>query len=147
MTDELIDEKQWNYKQLLKQRKELAVAAEGATKTFDKAVLAFGSAVFGASIAFLKDVAPKPPYSLPWLCISWGCFTVGLLAVVLSFLFSHRTCIARIDDLDKQYENPQAKQSKDKWGNLTTFCNYACVAFLFFGIAAWIVFAIQNLAN
>ena len=160
MTDESKDVARWKYKQFMKQRKEIADSAEGAFKTFDKAILTFGSAVFGASIAFLKDVAPKPLHSLTWLCVSWGSFAVGLLLVVLSFLFSSRTSISRINDLDEQYrnsvakeskdeqdKNPQAKVSKDLWGDLTTFCNYACVAFLFFGIAAWIVFAIQNLAK
>lgn len=147
MADETPNETQWTYEQFIKQRKELADSAEGASKTFDKAILTFGSAVFGASIAFLKDVAPKPPNSLSWLCVSWSFFTAGLLAVVLSFQLSHRTCMSRIEDLDRQYQNPEAKESKDVWGVFTTVCNFACILFLFFGIVAWIVFATHNLAN
>ncbi|MEI9968265.1 MAG: hypothetical protein WDM87_06435 [Terracidiphilus sp.] len=112
MTDDSKDVARWEYEQFMKHRKEIADSAEGASKTFDKAILTFGSAVFGASIAFLKDVAPKPPYSLIWLSVSWGSFAMGLLLVVLSFLFSSRTSIARIDDLDEQYKNSQAKESK-----------------------------------
>ena len=71
-------------------------------------------------------MAPKPqPYTLPWLCISWSAFTFGLLAVILVFLFSHKTCIARIEESAAQYANPDAKPAKDIWGILTSGCNWA----------------------
>lgn len=137
-----------NHKQHMEERDRLIDAARESSRTFDKAVLAFGSAVFGASVAFLKDVAPKPQsYSLPWLCVSWGGFTLGLLAVILSFLFSHKACIARIDEGAEQLSNPDAKAKPDLWGTLTSGCNYLCVALLFLGVVAWVVFAIENLAK
>lgn len=53
----------------MEERKTLIEAARESAKTFDQAVLAFGSAIFGASIAFLKDALtarqprlwPAPP--------------------------------------------------------------------------------------
>src|SRR4051812_5487292 len=79
------------------ERKLLIDAARESARTFDKAVLTFGSAVFGFSIAFLKDVAPNPiPTTLPWLLTAWVLFSFGLLAILLSFLFSHSACHAQI---------------------------------------------------
>ena len=53
----------------LEERAQLIDAARENARTFDKAVLTFGSAVFGFSIAFLKDVAPHP--APPALCGGW----------------------------------------------------------------------------
>jgi hypothetical protein len=142
------EDRKQNHDQHMSERDKLIDAARESSRTFDKAVLAFGAAVFGASVAFLKDVAPKPQtYTLPWLCISWSSFTVGLLAVVLSFLFSHKACLARIDESAARLANPEVETAKDSWGALTSFCNYACVGLLFFGVVAWIVFAVENLAK
>jgi hypothetical protein len=91
MANESYEDAKLKHEQHMAERDKLTEAARESSRTFDQAVLAFGAAVFGASVAFLKDVAPKPQsYSLPWLCVSWSCFTTGLLAVILSFLFSHK---------------------------------------------------------
>ena len=148
MTDDDYEHAKQKHEQHMAERDKLTDAARESSRSFDQAVLAFGAAVFGASVAFLKDVAPKPQgYSLPWLCISWSCFTVGLLAVILSFLFSHKACIARIHESAEQLSNPSAKATGDRWGTLTSWCNYLCVGFLFFGVVAWVVFALENLAK
>jgi hypothetical protein len=148
MTDESYEDAKQKYKQHMVERDKLTDAARESSRTFDQAVLAFGAAVFGASVAFLKDVAPKPQsYTLPWLCISWSCFTIGLLTVTLSFLFSHKACLARIDESAEQLANPNPKPKGDLWGVLTSWCNYLCVGFLFLGVVAWVVFAIENLSK
>jgi hypothetical protein len=60
------------------ERKEYVDAARESARTFDKAVLTFGSAVFGFSIAFLKDIAPTPAReTLKWLGASWLLFSLG----------------------------------------------------------------------
>src|ERR1019366_5848099 len=64
----------------LNEREKLIDAARESARTFDKAVLAFGSAVFGFSIAFVKDLAPiAAPDTLKWLGASWLLFSLGLL--------------------------------------------------------------------
>lgn len=163
MTVELENLELSDYAQYIKNRLELIDAAREAARTFDKAVLAFGSAIFGASVAFLKDVAPKPLIeTVNLLCISWILFAIGLFAALLSFLFSHRTCHARIDEADEEYlkratkpdtELPESKQVPSKkmkrtpefWGTITSSCNWASVVLLFAGVVAWIVFAYENL--
>jgi hypothetical protein len=132
----------------LKERDGLIDAARESARTFDKAVLAFGSAVFGASIAFIKDVAPKPqPSTLVWLAISWGFFSIGLLAVILSFLFSHKACMFEIDVGTETLRNPDFRRPSNRWSSVNDWSNYLCVAFLFAGLLAWSVFAFRNLTT
>jgi hypothetical protein len=85
MTDEYYDQAIKDHAQYMEERKGLIDAARESARTFDQAVLAFGSAVFGASIAFLKDVAPKAPTLYVEMAgISWGLFSIGLLGALLS---------------------------------------------------------------
>src|ERR1039458_8552640 len=99
----------------LNEREKLIDAARESARTFDKAVLAFGSAVFGFSIAFLKDIAPKPaPETLKWLGASWLLFSLGLLAILLSFLFSHRACMFEIEVAEKALGDRSFKRERNR---------------------------------
>lgn len=136
------------YKVFLKEREMLIDAAREAARTFDQAVLAFGSAVFAGSIAFIKDVAPKPvSESLRWLMGSWVLFSVGLLFVMLSFLFSHKACMIEIDVGTSALGNPDYKRPINRYAACTTGFNYLCVFFLFAGLVLWSVFAYKNLTS
>jgi len=148
MSDQAAGYEKEAHAQHMEERKGLIDAARESSRTFDQAVLAFGAAVFGASVAFLKDVAPNPQiYTIKWLCVSWSAFIVGLLAVILSFQFSHKACLFRIDEGEHQLRNPGAERLKNGWATWTAWCNYLCVLFLFIGVAAWTVFALENLAK
>jgi hypothetical protein len=59
MTEESYEDATKKHAQHMAERDKLTDAARESSRTFDQAVLAFGAAVFGASVAFLKDVAPK----------------------------------------------------------------------------------------
>lgn len=132
--------------QYLEERKALIEAARESSRTFDQAVLAFGSAVFAASIAFLKDVAPKPHIcTVKWLALSWGCFSCGLLAILSSFLFSHRACMFLIEENDKQLKDFTYKREENRWSLFTDRCNFSCIGLLFGGLVFWSVFAVENL--
>ena len=145
MSDDLYDQAA-EHAQYIEERKGLIDAARESSRTFDQAALAFGSAVFGASVAFIKDVAPHPrTHTLGWLGASWGLFSFGLLAVMLSFLFSHKACMFEIEVGARALEDPHFKRPRNKCSSLTTCCNYLCVGFLFFGLLSWSVFAFQNL--
>jgi hypothetical protein len=144
--DEDLDPAQKAHQQYLDDRKELADAARESARTFDKAVLTFGSAVFGFSVAFLKDVAPKPaPDTLGWLGAAWALFAGGLLLVLLSFLFSHRACMFEIDCATERIADPDCATKKNRWSAITDCCNFTCVALLFLGLILWSVFAFKNL--
>lgn len=127
------------------ERTQLIDAARESARTFDKAVLTFGSAVFGFSIAFLKDIAPDPtPGTLKWLLAAWCLFASGLLLILLSFLFSHRACNSQIDCLTRKLEEP-SYEKRNLWSLITDACNYLCVALLFLGLLSWSIFAYNNL--
>ena len=105
MGDEESDAPQKEHEQYLKHREQLIDAAREGARTFDKAVLTFGSAVFGFSIAFLKDIAPKPAAgTLVWLGTAWALFALGLFTILLSFLFSQRACRIEIDNATQLVE-------------------------------------------
>jgi hypothetical protein len=137
-----------NHAQYIEERKQLIDAARESARTFDKAVLTFGAAVFGFSIAFLKDIAPTPALdTLKWLGASWLFFSLGLLAILLSFLFSHRACFFRIKETDCALKGEEYQGRKNPWGIATTSCNYLCVFLLFLGLLCWSVFAFDNLSR
>jgi len=139
---------QTDYEAYLDERKQLVDAARESARTFDQAVLAFGSVVFGFSIAFLKDIAPKPaPETLKWLGASWVLFSCGLLAILLSFLFSHRACMFQIGVAEKALGNKNYKPRKNPWSTATDLCNIVCVTLLFLGLLSWSMFAFDNLSH
>src|ERR1700722_19099032 len=122
MTDEVTESKEEPdaaanaHQQYLDYRKDLIDAARESARTFDKAVLTFGSAVFGFSIAFLKDVAPHPAgATLYWLGAAWFLFALGLLLILLSFLFSHRACMFEIECATNKIIDPNCKTKKNRW--------------------------------
>jgi hypothetical protein len=132
----------------LEERKQLIDAARESARTFDKAVLTFGSVVFGFSIAFLKDIAPKPvPFTLKWLGASWLFFSFGLLVILLSFLFSHRACMFGIESYEKALTTNALVSKKNPWSIATTWCNFGCIGLLFLGLLCWSVFAFENLSH
>lgn len=136
-----------DHAQYMEERKGLIDAARESARTFDQAVLAFGSAVFGASIAFLKDVAPNPQvYSLKWLGIAWGLFSFGLLSVMLSFLFSHKACIFDIASGMEELKCRDYQRPKNRFSPVTDWCNYVGICLLFLGLLSWMTFALENLS-
>jgi hypothetical protein len=146
MSDDLYDQAAREHAQYIDERKGLIDAARESSRTFDQAALAFGSAVFGASIAFIKDVAPHPrTHTLGWLGASWILFSLGLLAVMLSFLFSHKACMFEIEVGAQELKDPNFKRARNMCSSFTTWSNYLCVAFLFLGLMSWSVFAFENL--
>jgi hypothetical protein len=136
------------YALYLDERKGLIDAARESARTFDQAVLAFGSAVFGFSVVFLKDIAPKPALdTLKWLGVSWLLFSLGLLAILLSFLFSHRACLFGIEDASEAARVSDYQPKTNPWGIATTVCNFVCIGLLFLGLLCWSVFAYANLSR
>jgi hypothetical protein len=143
----LSDFQQKEYELYLDERKQLIDAARESSRTFDKAVLTFGAAVFGASIAFLKDIAPIPAAeTMKWLGASWLLFSLGLLAILLSFVFSHRACMFEIDVGQKALGSCDFKRKRNLWSVATISCNFLCIALLFIGLLCWSRFALKTLA-
>lgn len=133
---------------MVEERKTLIESARESARTFDQAVLAFGSAVFGASVAFLKDVAPHPlPYTLKWLALAWVCLAVGLFSILLSFLWSHKACMWEVDENYRVYGKPELRRCENIWSDRTDRCNYVSIVCLAIGLMFWSWFAYLNLRN
>lgn len=136
------------YEQYLDERARLIDAARESLRTFDKAILTFGAAIFGFSIAFLKDVAPNPEtHTLKWLGLSWVLFSFGLLAILLSFLFSHRACLFDIEVNGQDLNAPNSSRQTNLWSVATSYCNGFAVFLLFLGILCWSIFAFDNIGH
>lgn len=136
------------HSQFVAERDKLIDAARESARTFDQTVLAFGSAMFGGSVVFLKDVAPHPAgFTLKWLAFAWGAMATGLLSILFSFLFSHKACMKEIDCGEAELKDPNSRRPTNHWGIATTACNYSCVFLLFLGLLSWSVFAFENLAH
>lgn len=147
MPENSYEQQERDHAQYMEERKGLIDAARESARTFDQAVLAFGSAVFGASIAFLKDVAPNPQaFTLKWLGIAWGLFSFGLLSVMLSFLFSHKACVFDIATGMEELKSRDYQRPKNYFSPITDWCNYVGIGLLFLGLLAWLAFALENLA-
>jgi hypothetical protein len=148
MANDELDHAQKEHAEYLEERKQLIDAARESSRTFDKAVLTFGSAVLGFSIAFLKDIAPTPaPETLRWLGASWLLFCLGLLVVLLSFLFSHRACLFDIEVATREMTIRGYPAKHNRWGIITDVCNFLCVFLLFTGLLCWSRFAFDNLSQ
>jgi len=147
MADE-IGQQEKDHALYLDERKQLIDAARESARTFDKAVLAFGSAVFGFSIAFVKDIAPRPALNtLKWLGASWVLFSLGLLTILFAFLFSQRACMFEIEEGGKALTNSEHERKANPWSFAVNCCNYLCVGLIFFGLLCWSVFAFKNLSQ
>ncbi len=131
----------------LEERAQLIDAARENARTFDKAVLTFGSAVFGFSIAFLKDVAPHPaPGTLWWLGGAWASFSFGLLSILTSFLCGQQAFQFEITESTNALA-PGYQRKKNRWSTAAQCGNVLCVVFLFFGLLCWSKFAFDNLSR
>jgi hypothetical protein len=112
-------------------------AEQQSSKTFDKAILTFGSGAFGVSIAFLKDIAPKPFQNTLWLLgMSWLLFSAALIIILVGFVASQNACKAQIDITYESLINEN--EQTNRWTSVTSILAWTSVfalalAFLFAG--------------
>jgi magnesium-transporting ATPase (P-type) len=116
----------------------------------DKAILTIASGGLALSITFLKDIAPNP-LSETWkyLGVSWACFVLGILAVLLSFLTSQSACRKQRDFLDKLYQDGSASvaDKKNWWSSWTHWLNWVSYALVFFAVVFFTFFSWLNLGK
>ena len=115
----------------------------------DKAILAVASGGLALSVTFLKDIAPHPsPETLKYLGLSWTCFVVGILAILLSFQTSQSACRKQRDFLDNLYQNGSDSQAdKNRWASWTNWLNWASYVLVFFAVVFFTFFSWLNLGK
>lgn len=130
------------YELYLEERKILIEALREGSRTFDKAILTLASGSFGFSIAFIKDIVPNPLSNTLWLLgCSWVLFSLSIIIILLSFIFSQNACKAQID---LSYEEIMSEIiTRNIWSTITRISNYSSIiliaAALFFlgGFVYW----------
>ncbi|MCX6173299.1 MAG: hypothetical protein NTZ27_00895 [Ignavibacteriales bacterium] len=142
---EIVDESEdKNYKLYIDERKLLIEALRESSQTFDKAILTLASGSFGFTIAFLKDIAPKPFANTLWLlAFSWFLFAVSLIVILFSFLASQKACNEGIDIAFDVIVKGEIRSTP--WRTITTVCNYISIIALIAAIIFWGCFAYFNI--
>lgn len=111
----------------------LLEADERATDSFDKATLTLSGGGLGISLAFLKDIAAKPPVQ-PWvLFVAWGLWTVSVIVVLISFHTSHQITQLLL-----------AEKDASSWVTATWRLNAISLATFILGAILMAVFAALN---
>jgi hypothetical protein len=116
----------------------------------DKAILTVASGGLALSITFLKDIAPNPlPETWKYLGVSWACFVVGILAILLSFLTSQSACRKQRDFLDELYQKGSVAVAAKKnwWSSWTNGLNWVSYALVFFAVVFFTLFSWLNLGK
>lgn len=115
----------------------------------DKAILAVASGGLALSVTFLKDIAPHPsPETLKYLGLSWTCFVLGILAILLSFQTSQSACRKQRDFLDSLYKNGSESDADENWwSSWTNRLNWVSYVLVFFAVVFFTFFSWLNLGK
>ena len=133
-----------DYQLYIDERKLLIEALREGSQTFDKAILTLTSGAFGFSMAFLKDVAPKPfQNTMCLLSSSWFFFSLSLVVILISFLTSQKACNEQIDIAYDVIVKKEQRQTP--WATVTAVCNYVSIISLLCAIICWGCFAYWNI--
>jgi hypothetical protein len=119
------------------------------SKAYDKTVLTFSAGAIGVSLTFVEKIAPEP--SVPFvLYVSWSCFALAILSVVVSFLLSQAAMDREIEWIDDAWnavnvgstEHPPRVANRDAL--LTRGVNLASGGLFVAGIVSLGFFGSQN---
>jgi hypothetical protein len=131
---------QKNYRDLLEQLETQAAEA------FDKTAVSLSGGALGVSIAFLKDIAPKP---IPWTVLgllgpSWVALVLSLLGVLLSQMASQKSMRHEIECLDGRRKRSPGAAAGGAWRRCTSFFNHTAWVGCVVGIGLLAVFVVVN---
>ncbi len=137
-----------NHEIYLNERQSLKSFQLESYKSFDKWLLTLSSGAFGISLAFIRQIAPKPdPETIVFIIIAWIGFCLAILTTLSSFLSSQRGFSKLIEELDLEYETgKEASMAKsDRWRAVVLTLNIFSILFFMIGVSCICVFAIKNL--
>jgi len=135
-----------DYKAYLEERRWLFGFEHQISQSFDKYMLTLSAGALGLSITFIKQLAPNPlPKTLPYLYFSWGLFTLALLIVLMSLLFSQHAFHRQSKAMDKAYADQQdARSHHNIWVDATDWANWLSIIFFTAGVVCLMVFSSSN---
>ena len=133
------------YEDYISHRKSLITLRVESTKSYDQALLTLSGGALGISIAFIENLAARPPIVPAVLNWAWGLLAVALLSTLLSFFSSQKALGREIEIWDNMHGNiPEGKQV-NRWSEATSWLNGLSALFFITGIACLIWFSSANL--
>jgi len=118
---------------------EIEKAQQSQAEQFDKAILTVSSALFGLSVAFIKDVAAEPPQAICLVALAWCALASSILCTLYSFLASQHALRHNIRVLRGQASgNPP---------ELTSKLNYWSFSLFLAGLLLFILFCVVNIMS
>jgi hypothetical protein len=115
---------------------------------FDRALFAIAAGSFGLSFAFIEEIVPLATASRPYLLVvSWACFALCLIVMVLGHLLSAETYRRQRDDVAKdmalQFNGKTAGDRPVR--DIVSPCNYISLIMYIGGIICLLLFVLLNL--
>lgn len=128
---------------LLAYRDHLVLARQSAQASYDKALFALSGGALGLSLTFVDRLVGEDGPVWPGLLLgAWTCWTISLLLVVASHLFSRKALTAEILAID---EDRETKVPGGCHAVLTEVCNLTAGATFVIGVVGMITFVYVNL--
>lgn len=128
----------------LEERKSLIEAEREAAQSLDKTLVTLSAGALGLSITFIRQIAPEPEH-LWVLYVGWGGFSLSLLAVLSSFLFSQFALRRARQNLDLISEGEGG--GGNPWAGATNVLNFVSILTFVAGILFLAAFAITNVGH
>lgn len=127
----------------LNERKLLYEGEASMAKSFDSAILTIASGVLALSLTFIREIAPQRIHI--WiLLLSWLCFSLCILAIMISFLLSMKAFQEQRIILKINYEKDIS--STNKWNIFTKWANIVSMLFLLIGFVTLAIYVAINLS-
>ena len=133
------------YKIYLDRRQELVNSKFKVAEDFDKALLTLSGGALGISMTFIKDIVIKPEHK--WiLVISWTCFGLSIIILLLGFHVCRKAYMQEIVSLDAiQEKSKKANNKKNLWSEATEVANIFALVFFIIGLSSLATFIFINI--
>lgn len=132
----------------LDERKALVSAMFEETKLFDRSILTLAAGSFGLSFAFIRQIVPAiNPDTIILLKVSWGSFSISIIATLISLLTSIKACRKQIEILETHIKNGAKNKSYNNLSACTTCLNILSIVTFVLGVCCLAYFSISNLVS
>lgn len=132
------------HKMYLDYRQGLVNSKFKVAEDFDKALLTLSGGALGISMTFIKDIVTRPEYK--WiLVISWTCFGLAIIILLLGFLVCGKAYKQEIVSLDAiQEKSKKTNNKKNTWSKATEVANISALIFFITGLILLATFIFIN---
>lgn len=122
-------------------RLHLVEARQRAFEDFDKTVLALSAGALGISITFLKDLLGPGTNVVQLLFISWICWSLSVVSILISYFVSQLTIDITIEQIDA---GDRPSRPGGAFATATKYLNASGGLLFLAGLGIFIIFISQN---